>query len=590
MTETTETTTPLANRSPTSIAVDNMMRRMLRVADPTDPSQISTALLQRYGRDAELVRREREGLPFASTSAPAPAPTVAPTGSAAVELAQASDDLQRDVDALVGNSVLKDIRVELNGWGRALRQAATNGLASARQSLDVTQFNRAMAARRTLGDYARLSRYVGALTPDCAFEYRSLARSCDTMGALILVGVGDGLASGGVTRSTSLMRVAAGELQGRRNAVINTFRTLTGSVETSLGQEDWPRGIEAFRMLTQRLDREGQADLRALLEESALTNALDELVDLTSGGAVANLRELSTAGAMLIYRLQRLIQYGQGVPVPANANIANGSPESPPFQAFVSALQLFVDAFTPTSGMRLLDISRPALLMYGLYGSVQQDPGALRLMQLVDVRNLLAEQIDCVADCNCVPATAPDRVMLDRSLYDLDRAIDYYALSSSLSIQSEPEARAAACGMVIANYIQNYVLNLPPNVPQLPLQTVQQLWAAAALLIQGIPNPPIGAHRRLVLQELESQFRAERRLEDLARSLSPGCANAALTRFFQAPVVGWVSFVRTWIGGTYAGLNGNVWPLDIQPPARMPPPEASSDATMAYGRPGYWQF
>ena len=258
---------------------------------------------------------------------------------------------------------------------------------------------------------------------------------------------------------------------------------------------------------------------------------------------------------------------------PANAHSGPGREGQP--------IQLFVDAFAPTNGMRLLDVARPALLMYGLYGGTQQDPGGQRLLELVHLRNLVAEQIDCSADCNCDVTTAPERVMLDRILYDLDRAIDYYAVSSSFSVLSEPEVRAATYGFVITDFLLNYV---PPTQIAVPLttalrRTINVLWA-------GLPNPPAAVHRRLVLQELESQFRAELRIEGLARSLSAGCAYPQLWNYRRR-----LSFVRYWYANSYHALSRpRRWPTDALPPVLMPPPSASSDATLAFGRPPFWQF
>jgi len=74
------------------------------------------------------------------------------------------DDVNRDLLALTENSQLKDVRAELGGWARAIRSAATDGLSAARFSLDPRQRDRAFAARRHLGDFARLARFVGALS------------------------------------------------------------------------------------------------------------------------------------------------------------------------------------------------------------------------------------------------------------------------------------------------------------------------------------------------------------------------------------------------------------------------------------------
>jgi hypothetical protein len=245
----TSTTAAYASRSRSArtVAVDNFLRKTLRVGDPRNPDEIAKALLDRYPGEADRARREREGLAYSSLI------ELAPRGQAGVaamaELAQAQDDLERDSQALVSSSQLKDIRIELSGWGRAIRRIGDDGLASARLALDAVQFDRALAARSQLGSYARLARYVGTLTDGAGGIFRRLAQSCDSLAGLILVAIGEGLAASGITRGTSLVRVAASELQSRRNAVVNALRNLAGSPDASLGQQDWPRGLESYRRL-----------------------------------------------------------------------------------------------------------------------------------------------------------------------------------------------------------------------------------------------------------------------------------------------------------------------------------------------------
>ena len=359
------------NRSQRTITVDNFLRKALRVSDPRDPSQIANALLARYPDEADRDRREREGLSYSST--PMASAVAMAVGAGMIELETARTDFERDFATLTSLSQLKDITVEINGWGRAIRRAAADGMAAARLALDAVSHDTAMASRRVLCDYARLARFVGALSDGSGLYFRRFAQSCDVLAALILVAIGDGLAASGITRSTSIVRVAASELQSRRNAVIMALRSLTGSAESALGQEDYPRGIVGYQMLVRQLESGGQSDLRALLEENALSSAMDQLVDLSTGSSVEGLRELSTTSSFLVHRFSRLIQYGRSVPVGLPGmtdDLANrGSPESPPLLTFVAALQLFVDAFNSSGSSRLLYVARPPILSYGLYSN-----------------------------------------------------------------------------------------------------------------------------------------------------------------------------------------------------------------------------
>ncbi|MGM4915038.1 hypothetical protein [Rhizobium sp. 768_B6_N1_8] len=59
-------------RSAATVAVDNFLRKSLRVSDPRDPLQIANALLARYPEEAERDRRERAGLPYSNMPEIAP--------------------------------------------------------------------------------------------------------------------------------------------------------------------------------------------------------------------------------------------------------------------------------------------------------------------------------------------------------------------------------------------------------------------------------------------------------------------------------------------------------------------------------------
>ena len=90
------TLTP-ASSSTQRLALDNLIRRELKVADPNDPNQIAQALLTRYKEDprAVAISQEAKGLPFLLA---APTPTTAPqtATSSEAELQQAASHLSRD--------------------------------------------------------------------------------------------------------------------------------------------------------------------------------------------------------------------------------------------------------------------------------------------------------------------------------------------------------------------------------------------------------------------------------------------------------------------------------------------------------------
>jgi hypothetical protein len=135
------------------------------------------------------------------------------------------------------------------------------------------------------------------------------------------------------------------------------------------------------------------------------------------------------------------------------------SPESPPLTAFLEALQLFAEAFDTGGGFRLLRIARPPILFYGLYGIGGLTETEETLVELVRLRGRLAEQLDCLLQCDCSPQQIPCQVILDKLLYDVDRAIDLYAVG--VDEFSEPERRAAAYSLLINTVLMPLIKDQP---------------------------------------------------------------------------------------------------------------------------------
>ena len=528
-----EATTPLAARTATTMAVDNLLRRELRVGNPADPDQIAQGLLTRYPILADQMKREREGYNY-SNNVLVSTVAVAPTSSS-LELAQAQNDLERDAQSLISSSELKDIQIELTGWTRAVREAATQGIAAAGMALDIVQHDQAMAARRTLGDYARLARYVGAGSADTGPLFRRFAQSCDVLAALILVAIGDGMAANGVTRGTALIRVSASELQARRDAVISALRSLVGSGSVALGQNDYPRGLVAYRMLVNQLETAGQSDLRTLLNESSMSLELDRLVDLAAGASPSALRELSTTSAIVVDRLTRLVSYCQTVAVNVDEDDYNGgSPESPPMTFFAAAVQMFLDSFINAGGTRLLFIARPAIISYGLYGLAGPDDTAYRLISLTMWRNRMAELIDCQIACGCDPASMGTAVILDYLLYRLDRAIDLFAVSASADGRGEPEIRACVLYFMIKAAVSISALTDNSGRPLLrpiPDPDGGVFFKLRELLLPSLPDTTNKAGQIALTKELNGAYLAEEMVERLVRTLSPACLAGGFLSF-----------------------------------------------------------
>ena len=414
---------------------------------------------------------------------------------------------------------------------------------TARFALDPRSRDRAMAARRLLGGYARLSRFVGALTPTLSPPYRALAKSLDEVAGVILVLMGDALAEIGYSGGRFLLQAPASELQARRDAVIYALRNLVGTAQGAYEGNEWPRGQVAYRQFLNRLETAGQSDLRALFQENYVARSFDELIHWTTSNNPDDLRALGATASPMLEKFQRLILLGNRLV----------DPESPPLAAYLSTIQLFLDAFTnAASGYRLLYIARPPIVFYGLYGVGGPDTATERLLQLVINRGRLAEQADCYLGCDCSVDRVRCQVMLDKILYDVDRAIDLYTLGIDPDGDGEPEHRAAAYAVIIDKFLglQDRTGVLCANAGDTPqcvsrgcvepgstlhvvLQTLRGLlWYRNQLAI-SVPEEPretvtyITTELTLMHQELCIQKDTDAQWENLLHTMAPSCVHDA---------------------------------------------------------------
>lgn len=432
------------------LALDNLIRRELKVGDPSDPRQIAQALLERYQGDrrAQAIAQESRGLPFLQTG---PLTTQAPQVSAAAgsEWQQALGDIESDLRGLTSDAILKDVMPELQGWAQSIRSTLGEGYDAARFALDPRNRDKGFAMRRQLNDFARLARLVGVHTPSMVMPYRKLAQSLDEAANLLLVIMGEALAAVGFGGSRYMPQIAYSELQVRRDAVIYALRNLVGSTQVAYGQEEWPRGLDAYRQVHALLDAHGQSDLRSLLVETELARTMDELVQRSGDATSDGLRAVGATSLITLSRLRRFLAL----------TVHGVKPESPPFTAFLEALQLFVSAFESNGGFRLMKIARPPILLYGLYGNTSMDDADTRLINLVTQRNRLADLIDCRAG----RANEHEHVvLLDKVLYDADRAIDLYALGSA---NFGPAERRAAAFAFVIDAVKEFITS-PENNPK----------------------------------------------------------------------------------------------------------------------------
>ena len=228
---------------------------------------------------------------------------------------------------------------------------------------------------------------------------------------------------------------------------------------------------------------------------------------------------------------------------------------------FYKRLELFIDAFEVSGGFRLLRLARPPILFYGLYGtSTSEDSAESRLVELAFQRNQLAELLDCLLQCGCTPDIVKCQIVLDKLLYDLDRAIDLYALGTAEN--RDPEFRAVAYSY-IANAIiiglnfdsyssgnalkessdnslkclsDNQSNSLTMRITGVLKEIRKLLFGAIKCIGQDMclepleeavkmVNLPITLEKlkNLVSQELSLQGDMESRWQDLVQTMSPSC-------------------------------------------------------------------
>ena len=441
--------------SKAQLALDNLLRRELRVGDPHNPQQIAKALMDRYQAEprARGIQSEAEGLPFVNTVVRF-APAAPEYTATSIDLKQAMSDIEKDLENLNGSSLLKDIDAELGGWSDGIRNAAQAGVAAARYGIDPRNRDRAFGIRRTLGDYARLARLVGCLNPPMNSDFRSLAQSIDEVCAVILVMLGESMANNGYAGGRFLLQAPYTEMQSRRDACIRALQNLLGALNYQGSQNEWPRGIDAYRRLFDALEAQGQGDLRALMTEQELGRVLDDLVRRAAHGSAEGLRALGSTAQIELNRVYRLINFGYRLV----------DPESPPLTSFLEALRLFADGFGQAGGSRLLRVARPPIVFYGLYGLEEEHLADRRIVSLTVERGNLAGQADCFSRCACDDVRC--QILLDKVLYDVDRAIDLYAVGTE--DLGMPELRAASYSYLIDAFLNMTTAVVGPNGALMP--------------------------------------------------------------------------------------------------------------------------
>jgi hypothetical protein len=495
------------DRSPARAAVDNLMRRSLKISNPYDPVDVVKGLLARYGDEAEKIKRERLGLPFSLMQAQPPA-APKPNGTGRPEMRRATDTLEAALKELTTSPDLADIQPELSGWASMIRRASADGFASAAYAIDASERDRAFGARRSLGEFARLARYAAAVN-SCATEtYCRVAQACDLAANVMLVLIGDALGDAGITRSGGILQVTAATLESRRNGVVEALHNLLAPNAID-DQDTLPRAQQAVLDIYDKLEEVGSPDLRVLLDEAYLARQLDDLVDLAAGSTSDGLRALGTASAVIVQRLERFLIIAEPIVVPP----------APPASVFFAELRLFTQGFEASrSGYRLPYLARSPLLVSGVAAGATFDQPTQTLLDIALDRTALADKIDCLC-CSCDAADAEELVLGAKILFDVDRAIDLYGLGTHPTALGEAELRGAAFGKIIKTATTNGFTD----------QEVIDLLEEIAELLQ---EATIGAADPRVVEIVNLQIADEKRWGGLVSSIAPSCHQKLLFQDF----------------------------------------------------------
>jgi hypothetical protein len=515
--------------------LDDLVRRELRVGDPKNAVEIAQALLNLYPEEKLRLERENIGLPFVSELYQVVS-DVSPEAEGPIvhDFTQVKADLEQDLTELISSPALRSVAPGLRGWSQALRTAVSEGFVAARLALDPGKRNKVFGIRRILGDYARLARFVGVLNIESNFKYRRLARSIDQLASLIFVRMGEALSKQAM--SGFLLQVPLGEIQSRRAGVVLALRSLLGSIETAYDDESWGRGRIGYRELYEEITCRNQPDLKVLLQESELSRMMDELVDGVARNTADGLSALGATAEVTIEKMQRLLVIG--------VDISQVDPQ-PPLVAFLQALRLFVDSFVNNRvGLRVVEIARPPITFYGsrfAFGQGADAEARANLFNLVFARGQLADALDDYLqdeiDGN-INVRIQGQILLDKILYDVDRAIDLYAQGTEN--WGNPERRAVAYAILLSAFTGEATDNLQlhafgdheDNVINSLREFVEGRDDLDVILgnIQGYLSPPEDAvmdpgenaeDREILFQEFNTQSHAENRWRQLVQAVVP---------------------------------------------------------------------
>ena len=404
--------------------VDELLRRKLKVGNPSDVEEMVRALAARYPDKDAANAAESMGLP--PTAALALVTSASTTASAAPQksFAGAEYDLvlgqmQNDFNTIVNAAENRLINVELGGWQSASLREYAEGTSAARLAQDPGQRERAFLAVRRLNEYALAVRVFGTTTGESFWDFRRLATTLDNAADVLRIGIGETLYDVGLGLNGLLLQVPVSDFRARGEGLAQALEGwLTGDQEIF---DDWGERLTSYKAFFDKLD----PDLRVYARPEGLRGAVDGLVNAIVNGTSSNsadaLRQLSVIAPPEIARLGRVFDV-------ANQVLGNPSEASSSLSIFARALGLFVDAFANArGGVLYIDLALPSPLgSRKLEASLMAQRIALR--QAVDLRGLYAQVLE--ADLAFEPKTGSEAYTLlleDVFLFKMHLVVDELA-------------------------------------------------------------------------------------------------------------------------------------------------------------------
>lgn len=510
--------------SDVSRSLDEMLRRALRVKDPGDVEELSTALRRVYGAQAARMDQESLGLPVSggTTMELMTRTEAAGNGDSAGNSTyqRLEGDLRSDLSALIDHPANRLWRPELLGWQSTIMREYAEGANAARLGQDPAQRDRTMLGVKKLGEFARLSRLISLLHPEVLGPYRRLASTLDEAACNLRVLLGQSLYAAGLADGGVILNVPLTDLRLRRDSVVEALRVLVASDPAAAaagGSEEWGWRYRSYGGLLSALDTAGASYLRIYLREDSLQESLDAMIDGVSSANSAvsseGLRQIAATVPIEINRLQQL--YNIIGPLLTEKNKDGGVASSAALSSFAQALYLFIQSLISIrSGERLVDLGMPYSMTVSQTRG--EDIGRERLRSLVRLRGLLGVKTEGYISCSDTRSMDFERhAQLDKILFDLDRAIDLYALGTGQSPGwGDHEKRASIIGKMAAT-----MAGFLPDEQSTDMVALQSILDEVAEQLAMLPGYEVTPEEEKAF--LAEQISEETHWQMLVRTLAP---------------------------------------------------------------------